>query len=81
MHAVKAQAGWRGGPRDKLLARVSAPTHRLNFAVIIARENSRGYAHLDASRPTKISARIALSADVDSNISRKFADKVAAKNW
>src|ERR1039457_1437514 len=47
---------------------------RLNFAVIGL--NGRAYAHLSSLRANRSAARISHVCDVDSNILRKFADRV-----
>jgi len=71
--AVSA-AGLAMGTTAKSYSRVLGSNDRLNFAVIGL--NSRGYAHLAALKANKISARISHVCDVDSNILKKFADKV-----
>ncbi len=62
------------GTTAKSYSRILGSNDRLNFAVIGL--NSRGYAHLAALKANKISARISHVCDVDSNILKKFADKV-----
>src|SRR5882672_4476108 len=47
---------------------------RLNFAVIGL--NGRGYAHLASLKANRSAARISHVCDVDSNILKKFADRV-----
>jgi len=59
------------------MARFSAPTTRVNFAVIGL--NSRAYAHLASLKANKNTARISHVCDVDSNILKKFAGKAEAE--
>jgi predicted dehydrogenase len=62
------------GTTAKSYSRILGSNDRLNFAVIGL--NGRGYAHLAALKANKSAARISHVCDVDSNILRKFADRV-----
>src|SRR5260221_5910230 len=67
-------AGLAVGTTSKTHNRILGSNDRLNFAVIGL--NGRGYAHLAALKANKSSARLSHVCDVDSNILKKFADKV-----
>src|SRR5260370_8393139 len=67
-------AGLAVGTTAKSYGRVPGSNDRLNFTVIGL--NGRGYAHLAGLKANRSAARISHVCDVDSNILRKFADRV-----
>jgi predicted dehydrogenase len=67
-------AGLAVGSTAKTYAQILGSNDRLNFAIIGL--NGRGYAHLAALKANRLAARISHVCDVDSNILRKFADRV-----
>src|SRR5260370_20101164 len=71
--AVSA-AGLAVGTTAKSYGQVLGSNDRLNFAVIGL--NGRGYAHLAGLKANRSAARISHVCDVDSDILRKFADRV-----
>src|SRR6267154_4404391 len=67
-------AGLAVGNTAESYARIVGANDRLNFAVIGL--NGRGYAHLASLKANRRAARITHVCDVDSNILKKFADRV-----
>ena len=67
-------AGLATGSTARSYGQILGSNDRLNFAVIGL--NGRGYAHLASLKANRSAARISHVCDVDSNILRKFADRV-----
>src|SRR5208283_5383155 len=62
------------GTTAKSYAQILGSNDRLNFAVIGL--NGRGYAHLSSLKANRSAARISHVCDVESNILKKYADRV-----
>jgi predicted dehydrogenase len=67
-------AGLAVGTTAKSYGQILGSNDRLNFAIIGL--NGRAYAHLSSLKVNKNAARISHVCDVDSNILRKFTDRV-----
>src|ERR1700732_1803625 len=67
-------AGMAVGTTAKSYGQILGSNDRLNFAVIGL--NGRAYAHLSSLKANKSAARISHVCDVDSNILKKFDDRV-----
>ena len=67
-------AGLAVATTAKSYGQILGSNDRLNFAVIGL--NGRAYAHLSSLKANRSAARISHVCDVDSNILRKFADRV-----